>query len=204
MKHPSLSMPTGCATSCTFGSRSFTGSFNARACDWQGIRKSSACWKQESQEGCFQARFLMSSSSLRIPWVARRRQECCSHHRDTTFPPAASAISRTRSWQVSMPRSSCAPPLPPSASSPRLYAGTSTNTGKRNRRRSENVARSCCLFDNFSFPRLKKAMDQVTCQVKQLLLCFTFFQHECSVAPGSTNVGNGPLTSFTGWFTRRR
>src|SRR2546430_16066687 len=59
--------PTGCATSCTFGKRSFTGSFNARACDWQGIRKSSAFWKQERQEGCFQARFLMSSSSLRIP-----------------------------------------------------------------------------------------------------------------------------------------
>jgi len=37
-----FALPTGCATSCTFGSRSFTGSFNARACDWQGIRKSSA------------------------------------------------------------------------------------------------------------------------------------------------------------------
>ena len=60
--------PTGCATSCTFGKRSFTGSFNARACDWQGIRKSSVFWKQERQEGCFQARFLMSSSSVRIPW----------------------------------------------------------------------------------------------------------------------------------------
>src|SRR5438309_5017303 len=62
--------PTGCATSCTFGKRSFTGSFNARACDWQGIRKSSAFWKQERQEGCFQARFLMTSSSLRIPWAS--------------------------------------------------------------------------------------------------------------------------------------
>jgi len=46
--------------STTFGKRSFTGSFNARACDWQGIRKSSAFWKQERQEGCFQAGFLMS------------------------------------------------------------------------------------------------------------------------------------------------
>src|SRR2546429_5813327 len=66
--------PTGCATSCTFGKRSFTGSFNARACDWQGIRKSSVFWKQESQEECFQARFLMSSSSLRIPWDMLRSQ----------------------------------------------------------------------------------------------------------------------------------
>jgi len=41
--------PTGCATSCTFGSRSFTGSFNPRACDWQGIRKSSAFFKQERE-----------------------------------------------------------------------------------------------------------------------------------------------------------
>jgi hypothetical protein len=30
--------------------------------------------------------------------------------------------------------------------------------------------------------------------VKQRLLCFTFFQHECSVAPGSTIVGNGPAS----------
>jgi hypothetical protein len=29
--------------------------------------------------------------------------------------------------------------------------------------------------------------------VKQLLLCFTFFQPYCSVAPGSTIVGNGPI-----------
>ncbi|SRR6266699_922958 len=67
--------PTGCATSCTCGSRSFTGSFNARACDWLGIRNISACCKQESQEGCFQARFLMSSSSLRIPWVSAAQED---------------------------------------------------------------------------------------------------------------------------------
>ena len=60
--------------STTFGKRSFTGSFNARACDWQGIRKSSVFWKQERQEGCFQARFLMSSSSVRIPWDMLRSQ----------------------------------------------------------------------------------------------------------------------------------
>ena len=48
--------------------------FNARAFPWQGIRNISVFWKQESQEECFQARFLMSSSSLRIPWDMLRSQ----------------------------------------------------------------------------------------------------------------------------------
>jgi hypothetical protein len=52
--------PMGCATRCALGSRSFIGSFNARAFSWRGIRDPSAFWKQKSQEECCQVRLEMS------------------------------------------------------------------------------------------------------------------------------------------------
>ena len=58
-----------------------TSSFNAHAFFLARSRNSSAFWKQESQEGCFEARLLMRSISLRIPWAFSFDDTCACRSR---------------------------------------------------------------------------------------------------------------------------